>query len=175
MPEAPMPAAGLIAVAMSGGVDSSTVVALLKREGHNLAGLTMQLWNQRRLPALAGGDLTGRCCSLDDVYDARRVAEQVGVPYYVDAQLADPDLDDWRKPFLGGLAVLNRQMQKLYGHPFHECSLEEQDQQLAKWQAGKSGESRFFQVLMNLTVEGAFGDPSHGGNKSREQENEKKQ
>ena len=83
MPEAPMPEAGLIAVAMSGGVDSSTVVALLKREGHNLAGLTMQLWNQRRLPALAGGDLTGRCCSLDDVYDARRVAEQVGVPYYV--------------------------------------------------------------------------------------------
>jgi tRNA-specific 2-thiouridylase len=68
---------------MSGGVDSSTVAALLKREGRNLAGLTMQLWNQRRLPELAGEPTTGRCCSLDDVYDARRVAEHVGLPYYV--------------------------------------------------------------------------------------------
>jgi tRNA-specific 2-thiouridylase len=44
----------------------------------------MQLWNQRRLPELqVEGATTGRCCSLDDVYDARRVAEQVGIPYYV--------------------------------------------------------------------------------------------
>jgi tRNA-specific 2-thiouridylase len=43
----------------------------------------MQLWNQRRLPELATESTTGRCCSLDDVYDARRVAEHVGVPYYV--------------------------------------------------------------------------------------------
>ena len=43
----------------------------------------MQLWNQRRLPELATEGATGRCCSLDDVYDARRVAEQVGIPYYV--------------------------------------------------------------------------------------------
>lgn len=74
---------GLIAVAMSGGVDSSTVAALMKREGYNIAGLTMQLWNQRRLPELATEATTGRCCSLDDVYDARRVAEHVGIPYYV--------------------------------------------------------------------------------------------
>jgi tRNA-uridine 2-sulfurtransferase len=69
---------------MSGGVDSSTVAALLVRQGHKIVGMTMQLWNQRRLPELmpetAGH---GRCCSLDDVYDARRVAEQVGIPYYV--------------------------------------------------------------------------------------------
>ena len=68
---------------MSGGVDSSTVAALLKRDGYNIAGLTMQLWNQRRLPELAAESMTGRCCSLDDVYDARRVAEHVGMPYYV--------------------------------------------------------------------------------------------
>jgi tRNA-specific 2-thiouridylase len=73
----------LIAVAMSGGVDSSTVAALLKRDGYNIAGLTMQLWNQRRLPEVATEAATGRCCSLDDVYDARRVAEHVGLPYYV--------------------------------------------------------------------------------------------
>ena len=73
----------LIAVAMSGGVDSSVVAALLKREGSNIAGLTMQLWNQRRLPEVATEAATGRCCSLDDVYDARRVAEHVGIPYYV--------------------------------------------------------------------------------------------
>ena len=76
-----------IAVAMSGGVDSSTVAALLVREGRQVVGLTMQLWNQRRLPDLAneGGAPSGpgRCCSLDDVYDARRVAEQIGIPYYV--------------------------------------------------------------------------------------------
>jgi tRNA-uridine 2-sulfurtransferase len=73
----------LIAVAMSGGVDSSVVAALLKREGSKVAGLTMQLWNQRRLPEVATEAATGRCCSLDDVYDARRVAEHVGIPYYV--------------------------------------------------------------------------------------------
>jgi len=72
-----------IAVAMSGGVDSSTVAAMLARRGTPVVGLTMQLWNQRRLPELSVEGATGRCCSLDDVYDARRVAEQIGIPYYV--------------------------------------------------------------------------------------------
>jgi tRNA-specific 2-thiouridylase len=71
-----------IAVAMSGGVDSSTVAGLLAREGRDIIGLTMQLWNQRRLPELAG-DSGGRCCSIDDVYDARYVAGKLGIPYYV--------------------------------------------------------------------------------------------
>jgi tRNA-specific 2-thiouridylase len=74
-----------IAVAMSGGVDSSAVAAMLHAEGHNLIGLTMQLWNQRRLAGHAGmpESVQGRCCSIDDVYDARRVAETLGIPYYV--------------------------------------------------------------------------------------------
>src|ERR1044072_2294306 len=74
-----------IAVAMSGGVDSSTVAAVLRAEGHNVIGLTMQLWNQRRLAGHPGMPeaVQGRCCSLDDVYDARRVAETIGIPYYV--------------------------------------------------------------------------------------------
>ena len=74
-----------IAVAMSGGVDSSTVAAVLRAEGHNVIGLTMQLWNQRRLAGHEGmpESVQGRCCSIDDVYDARRVAETLGIPYYV--------------------------------------------------------------------------------------------
>ena len=70
---------------MSGGVDSSTVAAMLRAEGHNVIGLTMQLWNQRRLAGHEGmpESVKGRCCSLDDVYDARRVAEHIGIPYYV--------------------------------------------------------------------------------------------
>jgi len=90
-----------IAIAMSGGVDSSTAAALLAGNNSNpsaggngapsVVGLTMQLWNQRRLPGadtLAGGAgperrASGRCCSLDDAYDARRVANFLGIPYYV--------------------------------------------------------------------------------------------
>ncbi len=74
-----------IAVAMSGGVDSSAVAAMLKDEGHTLIGLTMQLWNQRRLAGREGmpEQVQGRCCSIDDVYDARRVAEGLGIPYYL--------------------------------------------------------------------------------------------
>lgn len=77
-------AAELIAVAMSGGVDSSVVAALLHSEGQPVVGMTMQLWNQQRIPELIPeGGAAGRCCSLDDVYDARHVAQSVGIPFYV--------------------------------------------------------------------------------------------
>ena len=74
-----------IAVAMSGGVDSSAAAALLKEHGHELVGFTMQLWNQRRNINVDenGEPLPSRCCSLDDVYDARRVAGNLGIPFYV--------------------------------------------------------------------------------------------
>ncbi|WP_213807706.1 tRNA 2-thiouridine(34) synthase MnmA [Granulicella sp. dw_53] len=74
-----------IAVAMSGGVDSSAVAALLRAQGYTLVGLTLQLWNQRRLAGHEGMPeaVQGRCCSIDDVYDARRVAEQLDIPYYL--------------------------------------------------------------------------------------------
>ncbi len=79
------PAAGTVAVAMSGGVDSSTVAAILHEREQAIVGLTMQLWNQRRLPQLQNhsGPAQHRCCSHDDVYDARRVAEHLGIPFYV--------------------------------------------------------------------------------------------
>jgi tRNA-uridine 2-sulfurtransferase len=77
-------AKGTVAVAMSGGVDSSTVAAMLHDRGQAMVGLTMQLWNQRRLPLQESGPpAQHRCCSIDDVYDARRVAEHLGVPFYV--------------------------------------------------------------------------------------------
>ncbi len=81
----PVGTANTVAVAMSGGVDSSTVAAILHHRNQTIVGLTMQLWNQRRLPELqnVGGPAQHRCCSHDDVYDARRVAEHLGIPFYV--------------------------------------------------------------------------------------------
>jgi tRNA-uridine 2-sulfurtransferase len=94
---------GLIAVAMSGGVDSSAVAALLQQQGHAVIGLTMQLWNQRRLPELQGdGPAQHRCCSLDDVYDAKSVAQHLQFPHYVvnfedhfEAQVIRPFVDQY--------------------------------------------------------------------------------
>jgi tRNA-specific 2-thiouridylase len=75
-----------IAVAMSGGVDSSTAAAILAHSGVSVVGLTLHLWDQTRLAGKHGipdAPKAGRCCSIDDVYDARRVAEDLGIPYYV--------------------------------------------------------------------------------------------
>ena len=83
--EIPAASPETIAVAMSGGVDSSAVAALLKSQGFEIVGLTLQLWNQRRLAGHEGMPeaVQGRCCSIDDVYDARRVAERLSIPYYL--------------------------------------------------------------------------------------------
>lgn len=65
-----------IVVAMSGGVDSSVAAALLAEQGHDVVGVSMQLYDQRE-----GG--FGTCCSIDDLHDARRVAARIGVPHYI--------------------------------------------------------------------------------------------
>jgi tRNA-specific 2-thiouridylase len=67
-----------IVVAMSGGVDSSVAAALLAREGHDVIGLSMQLYDQHQ-----GETRFGSCCTIDDLYDARRVAGKIGIPHYI--------------------------------------------------------------------------------------------
>lgn len=89
-----------VLVALSGGVDSSAAAALLKNQGFSLVGCTMQLWDANRNPAEGGKPRTGRCCSLDDAYDARRVAEHLGFPFYV--LNFEKDFEKWViTPFIG--------------------------------------------------------------------------
>ena len=65
-------------VAMSGGVDSSVTAALMKRAGHDVVGVTLQLYNHGKAVARKGA-----CCAGQDIHDAKRVAEQLGIPHYV--------------------------------------------------------------------------------------------
>jgi tRNA-specific 2-thiouridylase len=67
-----------IVVAMSGGVDSSVAAALLAEQGHEVIGLSMQLYDQSE-----GQTSFGSCCSIDDLHDARRVAHAIGIPHYI--------------------------------------------------------------------------------------------
>jgi len=86
-----------VVVAMSGGVDSSTVAGLLKEQGHDVIGITMKLYdNSEREAETPDVEFTGTCCSLDDVSDARRVADHIGIPFYV---------GNYEKAFMG--AVVN--------------------------------------------------------------------
>ncbi len=71
-----------VVVAMSGGVDSSVAAALLKERGCEVIGMTMQIWDYSSFTD-QHGETFGTCCSLDDVYDARRVAESLDIPFYV--------------------------------------------------------------------------------------------
>jgi tRNA-uridine 2-sulfurtransferase len=68
-----------IVVAMSGGVDSSVAAALMKERGYDVVGISLQLWNYTTDET----ERFGTCCSLDDLGDARRVADKIGIPFYV--------------------------------------------------------------------------------------------
>jgi len=73
-----------IAVAMSGGVDSSVAAALLKRQGHRVVGIFLHFWHEAAPPDKGGvGGVENKCCSLKALTDARRVANKIGLPLYV--------------------------------------------------------------------------------------------
>src|ERR1044072_5081546 len=67
-----------VVAAMSGGVDSSVTAALLKRQGFDVVGVTLQLYPEDKSPARKGA-----CCAGADIYDAKRVAQAIGIPHYV--------------------------------------------------------------------------------------------
>ena len=94
-----------VVVAMSGGVDSSVAAALLKEQGCDVIGMTMQIWDYANFTA-EHGESFGSCCSLDDVYDARRVAESLDIPFYVvnfEKQFAKEVIDRFCDDYFKGL------------------------------------------------------------------------
>src|SRR5690625_1104390 len=92
-----------VIVAMSGGVDSSVAAALLVEAGYECIGITMQLWSED-LPK--GLNNESGCCSLSAVEDARRVANKLGIPYYVlnfSHSFAEDVIDQFTAEYLRGL------------------------------------------------------------------------
>ncbi|PJC68124.1 MAG: tRNA 2-thiouridine(34) synthase MnmA, partial [Zetaproteobacteria bacterium CG_4_8_14_3_um_filter_59_5] len=84
-----------VVAAMSGGVDSSVMAALLKEAGADVIGVFLHVWDYSR-EEVAGH---GSCCSLDDAYDARRVADQIGIPFY-SMDMRDNFRDNVIDPFI---------------------------------------------------------------------------
>jgi tRNA-specific 2-thiouridylase len=91
-----------IAVAMSGGVDSSVVAALLQAQGHEVVGITLQQWPRGETEESAKH---GGCCSLSAVEDARRVATVLGIPYYcwnLEAEFGERVIEPFHRDYLEG-------------------------------------------------------------------------
>jgi tRNA-specific 2-thiouridylase len=89
-----------IVVAMSGGVDSSVAAALLAQQGHEVIGLSMQLYDQRE-----GHVRFGTCCTIDDLHDARRVAARIGIPHYIvnfERQFSDQVISNFVREYVEG-------------------------------------------------------------------------
>jgi tRNA-specific 2-thiouridylase len=94
------PAATRVVAAMSGGVDSSVVAALLKREGYDVVGVTLQLYDHG-----AAVHRAGACCAGQDIHDARRVAETIGIPHYVldyESRFRDAVIERFAESYLAG-------------------------------------------------------------------------
>ncbi len=89
-----------IVVAMSGGVDSSVAAAMLADQGHDVIGVSMQLYDQRE-----GQTRFGTCCTIDDLHDARRAATAIGIPHYImnfERQFQSHVIDNFVKEYVGG-------------------------------------------------------------------------
>ncbi len=94
------PAETRVVVAMSGGVDSSVVAGLMKREGYDVIGITLQLYDHG-----AAVHRAGSCCAGQDIHDARRVAERLGIPHYVldyERRFKEQVIDRFADSYLNG-------------------------------------------------------------------------
>jgi tRNA-specific 2-thiouridylase len=94
------PAETRVVVAMSGGVDSSVTAALLKAEGYDVVGVTLQLYDHG-----AATHRKGACCAGQDIYDARRVAERIGIPHYVldyESRFKEAVIDRFAESYIHG-------------------------------------------------------------------------
>ena len=94
------PSATRVVVAMSGGVDSSVVAAMLAREGYEVIGVTLQLYDHGEATRRAGA-----CCAGQDIQDARRVAERIGIPHYVldyESRFRDEVIERFAESYLAG-------------------------------------------------------------------------
>lgn len=93
-------------------------------------------------------------------------ATDLGCATYIDRLLADPEARAlFGRPIFGGMIALDNQSKARFGKLFADAGADEQESLLAAWQQSRqSGEVAFFEVLHSLTLEGAFGDPSYGGN-----------
>lgn len=89
-----------VVVAMSGGVDSSVVAAMMQREGYDVVGITLQLYDSG-----AATHRAGSCCAGQDIHDARRVAETIGIPHYVldfESRFREAVIDRFADSYLAG-------------------------------------------------------------------------
>ncbi len=90
-----------------------------------------------------------------------------GVPEYIDRMLTTGNLPHFERNFSGGLAALDRRAERMFQKRFHEATTEQQDELMAifKDSPPTSGEARWYEMLLVLSLEGFLGDPSYGGNK----------
>lgn len=94
------PADTRVVAAMSGGVDSSVVAAMLKAEGYDVIGITLQLYDHG-----AAIEKKGACCAGQDIHDARNVADQIGIPHYVldyESRFREQVMEDFADTYLAG-------------------------------------------------------------------------
>jgi tRNA-uridine 2-sulfurtransferase len=93
-----------IVVAMSGGVDSSVAAALLAEQGHDVIGVSMQLYDNSQMTD-SGQRAFGTCCTIDDLYDARRVAATIGIPHYIvnfESQFGEHVISNFVREYVAG-------------------------------------------------------------------------
>jgi tRNA-specific 2-thiouridylase len=89
---------------MSGGVDSSVAAALLAEQGHDVIGVSMQLYDNSVLTE-SGQRAFGTCCTIDDLYDARRVAATIGIPHYIvnfESQFGEHVISNFVREYVSG-------------------------------------------------------------------------